>query len=353
MTMLGALAARQAARPEGYLDAPASRRIAARAEALAPDPSDPALERLSPALERAESALRARDAGPWWQNDGGVAARAWHDVEAAAAEAATSLRRRRGEVLGAWPAAERVAVEGLEAARGVLSAPGSDRHQRAAAAARAAVELQRARGLAAQGRLDEALAAAERSRYDSGQVRDGWAAAHSRFGDPAELSLWRSLVEAAFHDAGRRGTHLIVDKLARRLDVYAGSRPIAEFAVELGSNGLARKAYAGDRATPEGRYKVVQRRGPGQTRYHRALMLDYPNAGDRKRWEAAQRAGEVPSGAGPGGLIEIHGDGGRGVDWTDGCVALTNAEMDRLFELVPMGASVTIVGTYERPSADR
>ena len=125
---------------------------------------------------------------------------------------------------------------------------------------------------------------------------------------------------------------------------------LAAFEVELGSNGLAQKVHAGDRTTPEGRYRVIDRRGPGQTRYHRALMLDYPNSSDRKRWEDARRAGLVPRGAGPGSLIEIHGEGGRGVDWTDGCVALSNVEMDRLFALVPLGAPVTIVGSYDRAS---
>jgi hypothetical protein len=76
-------------------------------------------------------------------------------------------------------------------------------------------------------------------------------------------------------------------------------------------------------------------------------LLDYPNATDRSRWERERRAGRVPPGAGPGSLIEIHGHGGRGIDWTDGCVALADPQMDRLFDLVPARAAVTIVGTYD------
>jgi lipoprotein-anchoring transpeptidase ErfK/SrfK len=53
----------------------------------------------------------------------------------------------------------------------------------------------------------------------------------------------------------------------------------------------------------------------------------------------------VPDGTGPGSLIEIHGHGGTGRDWTDGCVALSNEDMDQLFSRVRVGTPVTIVGT--------
>jgi lipoprotein-anchoring transpeptidase ErfK/SrfK len=48
-----------------------------------------------------------------------------------------------------------------------------------------------------------------------------------------------------------------------------------------------------------------------------------------------------------GNLIEIHGDGGKGIDWTDGCIALKNTDMDILYKLVPNGTTVTIVGTAQ------
>ena len=99
----------------------------------------------------------------------------------------------------------------------------------------------------------------------------------------------------------------------------------------------------GDRATPEGRYRIVEKKDPGQSIYHRALLLDYPNAADRQHFAAAKRRGEIPRGSGIGGLIEIHGDGGRGQNWTDGCVALANGDMDDLFARVELGTRVTIV----------
>jgi L,D-peptidoglycan transpeptidase YkuD (ErfK/YbiS/YcfS/YnhG family) len=54
----------------------------------------------------------------------------------------------------------------------------------------------------------------------------------------------------------------------------------------------------------------------------------------------------VPLRAGVGSLIEIHGDGGQGRDWTDGCVALSNSDMDRVFARARVGTPVTIVGTF-------
>ena len=92
------------------------------------------------------------------------------------------------------------------------------------------------------------------------------------------------------------------------------------------------------------KYRVVKKKDRGQSRYHRALLLDYPNAADRERFAAAQRRGEIPRGARIGGLIEIHGEGGRGQNWTEGCVALSNRDMDDLFRRVGTGTRVTIVG---------
>jgi hypothetical protein len=74
------------------------------------------------------------------------------------------------------------------------------------------------------------------------------------------------------------------------------------------------------------------------------LLLDYPNQADRARLARLKAAGQIARGAGPGSLIEIHGEGGRGEDWTRGCVALSNPDMDDLFGRVGVGTRVTIVG---------
>ena len=92
---------------------------------------------------------------------------------------------------------------------------------------------------------------------------------------------------------------------------------------------------------------MLAKRAP-QTKFNKALLINYPNDEDRMRFALGRRRGTISRGAGIGNLIEIHGDGGEGRDWTDGCVALTNEDMDRLFAHVRVGTPVTIVGTYER-----
>ena len=153
-------------------------------------------------------------------------------------------------------------------------------------------------------------------------------------------------MKEAFRESRRTNESvIIVDKLRRRLLLIQGEEELASYPVDLGIAGMVSKTRAGDEATLEGRYRVTEVRGPGRTRYYRALMLDYPNAEDRTRFRRLQRSGGVPRGHEIGSLIEIHGKGGRGQDWTQGCVALENSDMDDLVPQVEVGTRVTIVGT--------
>ena len=65
----------------------------------------------------------------------------------------------------------------------------------------------------------------------------------------------------------------------------------------------------------------------------------------RKNSKQRLSKGSLPSSAKIGGLIEIHGNGGKGIDWTEGCIALTDTEMDIVFKTVKVGTPVTIVGS--------
>lgn len=163
-----------------------------------------------------------------------------------------------------------------------------------------------------------------------------------RLHDPALQERWQDWVEETVAATGKGKTAVVVDKLNRNCLVIRDRKVVARFPAELGRNGLADKLYAGDGATPEGKYKV-SRKNPS-SRYHRALLLDYPNPGDLAEHRQAARSGRVPRGAGPGGLIEIHGHGGRGTDWTEGCIALKDDDMERLFDMIEVGTPVTIVG---------
>lgn len=172
----------------------------------------------------------------------------------------------------------------------------------------------------------------------------------ARFRDPALLRIWQEWVDEAVAESLRSGKPVvIVDKLGRRSLLVTAGKVVDRYAVEMGGNALADKLYEGDEATPEGLYKITEKRGRGQTSFYRALMLDYPTEEDRREHAEARRQGLVPRGRGPGGLIEIHGMGGRGFDWTLGCVAITNDEMDRLFAAVSVGTKVVIVGTARVP----
>lgn len=140
---------------------------------------------------------------------------------------------------------------------------------------------------------------------------------------------------------------LVVDKFARKCIVYRAGKKYKEFDVELGVNWLGDKARSGDMATPEGRYRVTGKRSGNRTIYHKSLEINYPNAEDLKRFEQAKRKGSIPKNARIGGSIAIHGGGGRGIDWTQGCVALENSDMDILYSLCPVGTPVAIIGSLE------
>jgi lipoprotein-anchoring transpeptidase ErfK/SrfK len=145
-------------------------------------------------------------------------------------------------------------------------------------------------------------------------------------------------------------TAVVVDKLNHRFHIVRSGRSIRSYPAEFGPAWLDKKVVEGDRATPEGRYKVVKKRGRGQTRYHKALLLNYPNGEDSATFHRLRRAGAVSHRARMGGLIEIHGDGGKGEDWTFGCVSLRNEHMDDVFSQLDIGSPVTIVGIWEEPS---
>ena len=167
----------------------------------------------------------------------------------------------------------------------------------------------------------------------------------ARYGSGERVRTWNAWIRETVETSRRTDRPaIVVVKELNELILYRGGREVRRFEADMGSNSLARKIRQGDNATPEGRYRVIQKKDLGQSRYHRALLLDYPTDEDRARLREAIAAGRVPPESRPGGAIEIHGEGGRGSDWTEGCVALSNADMDRLFGAVRVGTPVTIVG---------
>jgi murein L,D-transpeptidase YafK len=134
----------------------------------------------------------------------------------------------------------------------------------------------------------------------------------------------------------------VIDKSERTLTLFWHGVPLKVYRVALGGDPVAPKRRQGDERTPEGHYVVALRHEKSE--FHRALHLSYPNAADRAR----ARADRVH----PGGDIEIHGlrEGYGWVgsahtlfDWTNGCIAVTNAEIDELWRAAPKGTPVEIV----------
>jgi hypothetical protein len=141
---------------------------------------------------------------------------------------------------------------------------------------------------------------------------------------------------------------VLIEKRAHRLSLISKVRVVRVYRVALGYGGLGPKRYEGDATTPIGDYHVVRRR---PSKWHTYLALDYPNDTDRRRWAKAQLNGEIPQDKGPGSAIAIHGHRAsqperlhKLIDWTLGCVALDNDEIDEVAAAVPIGTRVRIVG---------
>jgi len=205
-----------------------------------------------------------------------------------------------------------------------------------------------AEALVAKGELaaaEERLArAGEHLESSKENVLDGL----RRFVDTDQVRRWRSRVAETIRESKVRGTYaIVVSKVDRKLVLYKAGRPLRTYDVGIGSGSLQTKAYAGDRATPEGRYRVVKKI-PRST-FFKALLIDYPNADDLREFERGKRDGTIPRRAGIGGLIEIHGGGREGM--TYGCVALEDRHMDELYALVATGTPVTIVGATDYENA--
>ena len=132
---------------------------------------------------------------------------------------------------------------------------------------------------------------------------------------------------------------VLVDKSDRVLTLFAAGKPYRNFqGLQLGGAPEGHKRFEGDERTPEGRY-TIDTRNPASA-YHLSLRISYP--GEQDRAYAAAR------GASPGGEIFIHGQpnwlpaGRLPGDWTDGCIALANAEIEELWRLVPDGTPIEI-----------
>jgi lipoprotein-anchoring transpeptidase ErfK/SrfK len=205
------------------------------------------------------------------------------------------------------------------------------------------IALTEARSIYQRGDYVECAARAREAGLGSRAVSVNAAEAAARYADASLVAHWRNMVsETAAWSRATGDTAIVILKENHRVDIYDGGRVVRSYPADMGYRSVNDKLRSGDAATPEGRYRVTAKK-PGST-FYKALALNYPNDEDRAVFANLRRQGRLPSNASLGGLIEIHGEGGRGKDWTKGCVALTNRDMDDLFRRADVGTPVTIVG---------
>jgi murein L,D-transpeptidase YafK len=137
---------------------------------------------------------------------------------------------------------------------------------------------------------------------------------------------------AEAHQANRADL-VVVKKEERRMLLLSRGQVIRSYEISLGFNPVGHKKYEGDGRTPEGRY-YLNWRNP-QSRFHKSIHISYPNETDLQR---AHYLGQPP-----GGHIMIHGIPNRfarapelfeGIDWTEGCIAVSNSDIEEIWQLV-------------------
>ena len=169
-----------------------------------------------------------------------------------------------------------------------------------------------------------------------------------RYADDDLIAAWRESAQRTIDwSRTHRAQVIVISKADRILTLYKNGRKILTYPIRLGSRGIRAKQHYGDGATPEGEYRIQRKRGPGQTPYFRAMILDYPNADDRRRFEEAQKAGLIPRSHHMAGLIQLHGIAQGITDQPYGSIVLDNPQIAMLFDHVAVGTPVNIVGALE------
>ena len=150
------------------------------------------------------------------------------------------------------------------------------------------------------------------------------------------------LVVPCLSFAVQKADFVLVKKSESKLFLMSGGQVFREFSVVFGANPKGHKQQEGDERTPEGKYILDYKKA--DSGYYKAIRVSYPNHEDRQRAKAR--------GVSPGGQIMIHGQrNGFGwlsfitqrFNWTNGCVAVTNSEMEEIWQAVDVGTPIEIV----------
>jgi len=140
---------------------------------------------------------------------------------------------------------------------------------------------------------------------------------------------------------GQAADSVLVDKSDAKLYLLRDNRVIAEYSVSFGAHPEGHKQREGDERTPDGHYTLDFKNA--DSAFYKAIHISYPNDADRRA--AAER------GVDPGGDIMIHGQRNwlgwlsfitQRFNWTDGCIAVRNSDMDEIWQLVPVNTPIEI-----------
>ena len=141
--------------------------------------------------------------------------------------------------------------------------------------------------------------------------------------------------------------YILVDKTDYELQVFDEEGWYATYPVVFGNKSLADKMVEGDRKTPEGSFKIVNKRP--HDKWHKIMALDYPNKESWEKFKQRKAKGIIPANAKIGGGIAIHGTWPNDdlvvddyTNWTQGCIALRNEDLDEIFTYIPIGTRVII-----------
>ncbi|MCF6236989.1 MAG: L,D-transpeptidase family protein [Gammaproteobacteria bacterium] len=142
--------------------------------------------------------------------------------------------------------------------------------------------------------------------------------------------------------ASSKVDYVLVNKSEKKMYLLYEGEQVKKYNVVFGGNPIGHKQQEGDQRTPEGKYILDYKKS--DSAFYKSIHISYPNEDDKKRAQA--------KGVDPGNLIMIHGQkNGQGslswlaqqFNWTDGCIAVTDAEMDEIWELVQAGTPIEIL----------
>lgn len=140
---------------------------------------------------------------------------------------------------------------------------------------------------------------------------------------------------------------IVIDKSDYELHVYDQKGWYATYPVVFGNDPMKDKKVEGDRCTPEGNFKIVNKKP--HAKWSRFMLIDYPNGETMAKFNQRKQRGEIPANAKPGGGVGIHGTWphedfiiDRYKNWTLGCISLKNSDVQEIYSYIPNGTPVSI-----------